>query len=171
MTTKRSILAFAALLWPSVSLGDQVLSGDHIQIYYGSYGTWNSSSGNGFQFYASGAWQDMSFPGSPWQHFALEFDHSGSSYSYAQNYSSSQGEMNISYEADLSDSTTKISWHEFDAGPLEITKVESWDVDGQVVHVHLCEQHLVIGCGEFSTHARGRPGPRFQRLWNDQYHQ
>ena len=89
MTTKRSILALAAILWPSVSLGDQVLSGDHIQ-----FTTAVTAPGTVLLTVAF-VFREWCLAGHvlsrlPWQHFAL-FDHGGSAYSYAQNYSSAAG--------------------------------------------------------------------------------
>ncbi len=132
----RFVCALAWLL-PGSALADQLISGDYVQIYYNGYGGWNNATNSaGFQIRDDPAdsWCDMSFPGTPWMHVGLEYDHDGTSYAYQVNYYDGYT-ITVDSESDLSTGTTNIAEYDYTAGVLDVVKTETWDDAGKVVQV------------------------------------
>ena len=117
----------------NTAFAGQTLIGDYIEVNYGDNGMWNwSSTGQGLIYTTtSGTSQDATYPGTPWAHFQIEYDQGGA-YNYSATSTSSIN-MTVVSESDQSTSTMLISAYEYDAGDLEITKIEYWEVGGTVI--------------------------------------
>ncbi len=126
-----------ALLLPATAAADQTISGDYIQVSYNDYGGWNNATSlAGFQHRddTADSWCDMSYPGTPWMHVGLEYDHDGSSYSNYLNYGYGY-DITVDVESDLSSGTTNIAEYDYTAGVLDVVKTETWDDSGRVMQV------------------------------------
>jgi hypothetical protein len=121
-------------LWLASAEAGQVLAGDHVAVTYNDGGTWNDTSvGSGLQADLGAGWVEFTYPGSPWQQATVEFDFGGAPFAYDANYD--HRDWTVLSEADLSTAAEKRSAYAWEAGPLQIRKIESWATDGYVVSV------------------------------------
>ena len=112
---------------PSAHAG-LTITGDRIESNTNNCGLWNwTTVGRGLRIRSStsGAFRDVSYPGSPWQQLTVEYDVGSTAYSYEGNAYSCT--WTVSSERDTSSGTTRQSTYVMRMGNLEITKTETWE--------------------------------------------
>ena len=75
----------AATTLSPAALAGQTLEGDYVQVSYNDYGNWNwTTEGAGLQcdFTGDGTFYDVTYPGTYYSAYAIEFSDSSSSYAY-----------------------------------------------------------------------------------------
>ena len=136
----RRLAALALLLLATPAAADQVVSGTSMRVYYDSNGYWNDSGvGSGLQYNHSSAsgWVDYSYPGTPYQMFAVEYDQSAVAYqAYATSYSYGTN-MTVVSESDDSTAADAVSTYEYSYNDLGLVKTETWDLAGGTMLVEL----------------------------------
>ncbi len=128
-------LVLALLALPVTATADQLISGDHIQIYYWEAGVWNSGGGLQVRDTTDDAWADVTFPGNAWQPIGFAFTYNDTEYDYYGNYYGSTYDWTVLTEADRSKGTSNESYYEWSAGPLLVEKTETWADDGRIVYI------------------------------------
>jgi len=130
-----SSLALLALSGPAQA--SQLVSGSYIRVYYDSAGHWNSSTyGTGLQYSHGGSWVDYSYPGTPYAMWSLEFNAGTTAYAY-YTHNSYGSTMTVLSETNDSTSTEAISTYSYTAGPLSVTKRETWTKTDSVMLIEL----------------------------------
>jgi hypothetical protein len=99
------------------------VGGTYIDVYYASGGVW-VDSGNGMRVY-NGGWNDVTWPGSPWNQITVEYSLSGSAYRYDGN--DNYWTYSTTAEADNSVGSTNESYYRMEMSGLRIDKTETWD--------------------------------------------
>jgi MYXO-CTERM domain-containing protein len=118
-----------ALFFSSEAGAGQLVSGDYIQVYYSDYGAWNwSSYSAGLQIRSSTAssWVDVTYPGSPWSDFHVEYYVGSTNYEYYTNTTTSTT-LSLTAETNLSSGSTNKAYYAYTAGSLTVTKTETWN--------------------------------------------
>jgi len=116
---------------------DQLIAGDAIRIYYSGYGVWNSGTyGCGFQMWDDdrSGFDDVTYPGSPWQQISIQYVDGTTERTYSANYGGSTTWTVLS-EADDSADDLNVSVYTVRAGNLEVTKTETWYDDDTLVNI------------------------------------
>jgi MYXO-CTERM domain-containing protein len=125
---------WALLFLATTASAESLIDGEQIRVYYNDQGTWNGDS-SGFQI-NNGAWQDATFPGSPWQQISFEWDQDGSSHSYGGNRDSSSWAWTMDEVLDLSSGDFNEIIHRWTMGNLQVSKSESWADGDSIMLVH-----------------------------------
>jgi hypothetical protein len=115
-----------ALGWAAPAQAAQTQDGTYIDIYYGSNGVWvDNSSYRGLEIVSGTTTRPVTYPGSPWSQLTVEYDLSGTAYSYSGNNGSAS--WTTATESNLASGTTNKSYYKYTMGTLSIQKTESWE--------------------------------------------
>ena len=121
------------LSFATLAFADATLTGDYVKIHYNNNGIWNNSSGQGYQVQnGDGAWQEVTYPGSPWMQMTVEYQIDSSSYDYRGNWSGGSFGWTTT-TSDLSAGSTNHISHVMTMGTLRITKDEIWEDGSKIV--------------------------------------
>ena len=135
----------------------QTLSGDYVEINYSAGGQWaDSSASEGLKVRtsttgSSAVFQDVTWPGAPWQHTTLEYRLGTTNYRYEANYTVASTTWTVNSESDLSTSTQKIAEYDLTAGYLDVLRTDTWDKTGTVVQIvfEVTNTHSSTAAGKF----------------------
>ena len=119
---------------PSQGIASQSLLGSNVRIYYNSGGLWaDYGTSNGIQIYDGGYWNDVTWPGTPWQQITMEYSYGGVAYNYSGN--ASYWTYPVTTESNLSVGTTLESFYVWTPIGLTIERTETWDASAKEVYV------------------------------------
>jgi len=124
----------------------QTLAGDFLAIDYNSDGLWVDSyadidgdgyaDGGGLRVRGSktGTFQNVTYPGTPWQQTSIQYDKSGTSKALFSG-NDLGATWTTTVESDLSTTTRKIAKYKYKAGILRVTQTDSWLIKGKAIQV------------------------------------
>jgi len=111
-------------------------SGDFIAVHWNGNGTWSNGSSLCFEIGDGSTYYESCFPGSPWQAVSFEWTEDGASYTHTGNYSGSSWTYTTTCAGSVGDGESVAgAIHEWNAGSLEVTKTEIWELEGHVSRV------------------------------------
>jgi outer membrane protein OmpA-like peptidoglycan-associated protein len=122
----------------------QLVSGDLTQIHYNDDGMWNWHDGvdAGFQMFTENPnngndqWVDVSWPVTPWQVVAVEFNDGVQNRVFTGDASVPVADWVTITEQNLSTATRNSSQYIWQLNDVQIEKYEVWDEAAQIVLVH-----------------------------------
>jgi len=117
--------------------------GSQISASYNIGGTWNDrDEGLGFRILDDeGEFIDTCFAGTPWQQLTFSLCVEEECTTYGGNSSGPSWDWTIDCAAEIEDGDSIGAIHEFNVGPLEVTKTEVWSYDGTVVRIWFDIEH------------------------------
>ncbi|MCK6507768.1 hypothetical protein L6R53_31115, partial [Myxococcota bacterium] len=137
-----SLATLLALLLPQAR-ASQTLTGEVLEVHYGSRGIWYESSVGiavRTDFEGDGSWVEWVGHGSAQEVIVFEWTAGGTSYTGQGNYVAAT--WTTTSESDLSTSDRMVSEHVWDLYDLGIVKTEQWEVDGSTIYLEFEIQNL-----------------------------
>jgi MYXO-CTERM domain-containing protein len=130
---RKCVSCIALLAVPFVASAGFQIGGDQIRVAYWDEGTWNwGDSSTGLQIYNSYYdWQDVSFPGTPWQATTFRYEIGDHTYGYLGNYADLSASWVTDAEANLSADGKQWAWHQWTGDYVVIEKDEIFLDDAQ----------------------------------------
>ncbi len=128
-----------------LAFGGTVVAGDSIRVSYSDDGLWNCPTEQaGFEIRdpLTGQWVDVTWPITPWVAFTVEYDDAQGAQKYKVDTYTPINQFTTVSTADLSSGGTRRYRVVWEAGPVRITRTESWLADGEALAVFIVVENM-----------------------------